>query len=98
MYAETTLTLEARDNVLAVPLEAVSREGDQTSVDVVSADNKVEVRPISVGLETSTDAEIVSGLAEGESVVASDRSGLKPDESVSPQAVQMLQYHGGQGQ
>jgi len=96
MYAETTLTLEARNNVLAVPLEAVSREGDQTSVDVVGADNKVEVRPVTVGLETSTDAEIVSGLTEGESVVASDRSGLKAGEPVSPQAVQMLQYHGAQ--
>jgi hypothetical protein len=65
-------------------------------VDVVGADNKVEVRPVTVGLETSTDAEIVSGLTEGESVVASDRSGLKAGEPVSPQAVQMLQYHGAQ--
>ncbi len=36
MYAETTLTLEAKDNVLAVPLEAVNHEGDQTTVYVVS--------------------------------------------------------------
>jgi hypothetical protein len=47
-----------------------------------------------VGLETSTDAEIVSGLAEGETVIVSDRSGLKDGERVHPQPVQMLQYHG----
>jgi RND family efflux transporter MFP subunit len=94
MYAETTLTLEARDNVLAVPLEALNHEGDQTTVYVASPTGKVEVRVVTVGLETSTDAEVVSGLAEGESVIVSDRSGLKPGEEARPQVVQMLQYHG----
>jgi RND family efflux transporter MFP subunit len=94
MYAETTLTLEAKDNVLAVPLEAVTHEGDQTTVYVASPTGKVEVRVVTIGLETSTDAEVVSGLAEGEPVIVSDRSGLKPGEEVSPQVVQMLQFHG----
>jgi RND family efflux transporter MFP subunit len=98
MYAETTLTLEAKDNVLAVPLEALSREGDQITVDVVSPTGKVELQVVRIGLETSTDAEVVSGLAEGDSVIVSDRSGLKPGEEVSPQPVKMLQFHGGQGQ
>ena len=94
MYAETTLTLEAKENVLAVPLEAVTRQGDQTTAYVVSGANKVEVRVVTVGLETSTDAEAVSGLAEGDSIIVSDRSGLKPGEEVSPKFVEMLQYHG----
>jgi RND family efflux transporter MFP subunit len=98
MYAETTLTLEARDNVLAVPLEAVTREGDQTTVYVTSPTGKVEIRWVPIGLETSTEVEVISGLAEGESVIVSDRSGLKPGEQVRPQVVQMLQYHGGPGQ
>jgi RND family efflux transporter MFP subunit len=94
MYAETTLTLEAKDNVLSVPLEAVNHEGDQAKVYVVSPTGKVEDRVITVGLQTSTDAEVVSGLAEGESAIVSDRSGLKPGQEVRPQIVQMLQYHG----
>jgi len=94
MYAETTLTLEAKDNVLAVPLEAVAREGEQTTVDEVNPSGKVELRVVTIGLETATDAEVVSGLAEGESVIVSDRSGLKPGQEVSPKVVQMLQYHG----
>ena len=98
MYAETTLTLEGKDNVLSVPLEAVSHEGEQTKVYVVSPTGKVEDRAIMMGLQTSTYAEVVSGLAEGEAVVVSDRSGLKPGEQVSSKVVQMLQYHGGQGQ
>ena len=79
------LPWKRRDNVLAVPLEAVNHEGDQTTVDVVSPAGKVEVRLVTLGLETSTDAEVVSGLAEGEAVIVSDRSGLKPGEEVRPQ-------------
>ena len=94
MYAEAMLSLEAKDNVLSVPLETLNQEGNQTTVDVVSPDNKVELRVVTVGLETSTDAEVVSGLAEGEPVIVSDRSGLRPGQEVRPQAVQMLQYHG----
>ena len=98
MYAEAMLTLEAKDNVLAVPLEALNHEGEQTTVYVASPTGKVEDRVITMGLETSTDAEVVSGLAEDESVIVSDRSGLKPGEEVRPQVVQMLQFHGGPGQ
>ncbi|MGA3328904.1 MAG: efflux RND transporter periplasmic adaptor subunit [Terriglobia bacterium] len=94
MYAETTLTLEAKDNVLAVPLEAVSHEGDQTTVYVVTPSGKVEDRAISMGLQTSIDAEVVSGLREGESVIVSDRSGLKPGQEVRPQPIHMMQYQG----
>ena len=94
MYAEATLTLEAKDNVLSVPVQAVSHAGQQSTVYVVSPAGKVEDRVITLGLETSTEAEVVSGLAEGELVIVSDRSGLRPGEEVHPQAVQMLQYHG----
>ena len=94
MYAEATLTLEARDNVLAVPLQAVNQAEGQTTVYVVSPTGKVEYRQVMLGLQTSTDAEVVSGLAEGESVIVSDRSGLSPGEQVRPQADQVLQYQG----
>jgi multidrug efflux pump subunit AcrA (membrane-fusion protein) len=94
MYAETTLTLEAKDNVLTVPLEALNHAGNQTTVYVASPTGEAEVRVVTVGLETSTDAEVVAGLAEGESAIVSDRSGLKPGQEVRPQVVQMLQYHG----
>jgi RND family efflux transporter MFP subunit len=94
MYAETTLTLEAKANVLTVPLEAVNREGEHTTVDVVGPTGKVEDRVVTLGLQTPDDGEVVSGLAEGESVIVSDRSGLKPGEVVLPHVVQMLQYHG----
>ena len=39
-----------------------------------------------LGLQTTTDAEVLSGLSEGEQVVVSDRSGLKPSQKVHPQS------------
>lgn len=94
MYAETTLTLESRDNVLAVPLEAVGHEGDQTIVDIVNSSGEVGQRVVKVGLQTATDAEVVSGLSAGDSVIVSDRSGLKPGETVRPQNIEIIQYQG----
>ena len=94
MYAETSLVLEARDNVLVVPVQAVNHQGDQVTVDVVSPTNQVEGRVVNLGLQTATEAEVVSGLSEGESAIVSDRSSLKPGQMVRPQTVEMLGYKG----
>jgi len=94
MYAEASLTLEARDNVLAMPLEAVNHVGGQIMAYIVSPENKVEVRALTLGVQTSTDAEVVSGVADGEMVIVGDRSGLVAGETVRPQVVQTLQYQG----
>jgi RND family efflux transporter MFP subunit len=93
MYAEATLTLENKDNVLAVPLQAVNHEGDRTTVYVADQAGRIEDRPVNLGLQTASDAEVVSGLTEGELVIVSDRSGLKEGEVVRPQFVQTPQYH-----
>ena len=95
IYAEVDLTLEQRNNVPSMPLQAVNHEGDKTTVYVVNPDNEIEDRSIILGLQTANDAEVVAGLAEGERVVVSDRSGLKPGEKVHPQVVQVMQYQEG---
>ena len=76
----------------SVPLQAVNHEADKSTVFVVNNAGEIEERPITVGIQTATDAEVVSGLSEGEQVVVSDRSGLKPGEKVHPQIVQVMQY------
>ena len=93
LYAEATLTLEHREDIPTVPLQAVNHEGDKTTVFIVTANNVLEDRPVKLGLETPNYAEVVSGLQEGEQIVVSDRSGLKPGEKVSPQTVAVMEYH-----
>ena len=92
LYAEATLSLEHRDDIPSVPLQAVNHEGSRTTVYIVNGDGEIEDRPITVGIQTSTDAEVTSGLNEGEQVIVSDRSGLKPGQRVRPQVVQVMQY------
>ena len=95
VYAEADLQLDQQNNVPSVPVQALSHREDKTTVLVVSRDGVLEERPVQVGLETSKDAEIVSGLSEGEQVVVSDRSGLKPGQKVRAQTVAVLEYHEG---
>jgi RND family efflux transporter MFP subunit len=92
LYAEADLTLEHREDIPTIPLQAVNHEGEKNTVFVVTRNSEIEDRPITLGLQTANDAEVVSGLAEGEQVVVSDRSGLKPGETVRPTVVQMMQY------
>jgi len=93
LYADADLTLEHKEDILSVPLQAVNHENDKTTVFVVNANGEIEDRPLSLGIQTSSDAEVVAGLTAGEQVVVSDRSGLKPGEKVHPQVVQIMQYH-----
>jgi RND family efflux transporter MFP subunit len=92
LYAEADVGLEHREDIPAVPLQAINHEGDKSTVFVVNRDGEIEDRPIMLGIQTATDAEVVSGLSAGEQVVVSDRSGLKPGEKVHPQVVQIVQY------
>lgn len=92
MYAEATLTLEHRDKALVVPLQAVSQTQSEASVFIVAMNNRLQRRKITIGLETASDAEVLSGLNEGDRVVVSDRSGLKPGAEVHPQNVEVLQF------
>lgn len=95
LYAEASLSLDRKDSALAVPLQAVNQEGAATTVFVVGAGNRIEDRPVELGMRTAADAEVLSGLREGEAIVVGDRGSLKPGELVRPHPVRMLQYQGG---
>jgi len=95
VYAEATLTLNRKNQAIAVPPEAVNIEGDGRSVWVVDPSGKVQARSVTVGLETPDDVEVLSGLRPGELVAVGDRSRLKAGETVQPKEIQLIQYHGG---
>lgn len=93
VYAEATLTLDRRGDALVVPLQAVNQTGAQGTVYIVNSDDKVEPRTIVLGLQTENYVEVLSGLKEGERVVISDTSGLRPGEAVHPKAAQAGTYN-----
>ena len=91
VYAEATLLLDRKDQAVAVPLQAVNHEGTRTTVDLVGADDRVVDRQVSLGIQTANDAEVLSGLRQGDLVVVSDRGGLKPGDTVRTQVVEPMQ-------
>jgi RND family efflux transporter MFP subunit len=94
VYAEATLALEKKSNVLALPLEAVSYMGSLASIDVVNSAGEIETRQVKLGLRTPNEVEVESGLQEGEEVVVSDRSNLKAGQKVNAKVVGALEYQG----
>jgi RND family efflux transporter MFP subunit len=94
VYAEATLTLDRIGDALVVPLQAVNQEGDHANVMVVGPGNKIEERQITLGIQTDSYAEVLSGVGEGEQIVVSDRGGLKPGQEVRPQIIQVAEYKG----
>ena len=92
LYADADVSLEHREDIPAIPLQAINHEADKTTVFVVKPNGEIEDRAITLGLQTAGDAEVVSGLSPGEQIVVSDRSGLKPGEVVHAQVVPVMQY------
>jgi RND family efflux transporter MFP subunit len=97
LYAEAILALDQRQSALAVPLQAVN-QGAENTVYVVDASRKVVSRKVALGIQTATEAEVLSGLQPGETVVVSDRSSLKPGEQVIPKVIELTQYQGQEDQ
>jgi multidrug efflux pump subunit AcrA (membrane-fusion protein) len=58
----------------------------------VNQAQKIEDRPVSLGIQTENDAEVLSGLRDGDQVVVGDRSGLKPGEPVKPKLTEAITY------
>lgn len=94
VYAEATLALDRRGDALCVPLQAVNQEGDRASVLIVDRNDKIQHRQISLGIQTENYAEVLSGLASGDRVVISDRSGLRAGEAVYPKTTEAATYQG----
>jgi RND family efflux transporter MFP subunit len=72
------IVAEQRAAALAVPVEAIIREEDDTFVMVAGADNKAHKRKVTIGLTTPKQAEITGGLKAGEMVIVQGQQGL-PD-------------------
>jgi len=89
MYARVVLKVERRPQALAVPTEAISTD-KSTSVYVVNRDQEIEERPVTLGLETPTKYEILTGLKEGELVIIGSRSQVKPGQKVETKLVGTL--------
>ena len=71
-----------------MPIQALIRHGDQATVFRVGGDNRIEERPVTLGLETPAEVEVLSGLNEGDLVVISGQGQLRPGQKVKPRVTE----------
>jgi RND family efflux transporter MFP subunit len=87
MYAETRLSMREKKNTLTVPLEAVTRNGDDATVLAVNVQNILEERHVKLGLEDNARAEVLSGLSDQDRVVIGNRSEFRNGQKIQPKDV-----------
>ncbi len=88
MYASVKIPLRAVTGVLTVPVQAVQSSGTgEGTVLIVNASNHLERREVKLGLQTATDAEVLSGLQENEAVVFGEQNQYREGQLVTPKLV-----------
>jgi RND family efflux transporter MFP subunit len=70
-YARVIIPQKKR-SILAVPLTAIVRRGQLTGVYVVGQDNSIIYRLIRTGRTFGSEAEVLSGLNDGDKIIAED--------------------------
>jgi len=87
MYAEVELTLAKKSNALAVPIQAVNRNGSEATVLTVNSQDRIEEHAVRLGIEGVNQVEIIDGLNPKDRVVIGSRSDFRPGDHVNPKAV-----------
>jgi RND family efflux transporter MFP subunit len=75
------IATEERQGALIVPAAAIVQEGAETFVYTVDGESRARRRKIEAGLRTSSEAEILSGVAEGDRVIVQGQDAL-PDGAI----------------
>ena len=70
-FVNARLLVQEKRNVILLPVAAIQRSSTQTYVYLVKPDSTVTLRNITVGITEAEQAEITSGLADGDEVVLS---------------------------
>jgi HlyD family secretion protein len=83
--ANITADIEASEvaNVLALPKEAIRRQGSETGVFLLQGD-RVAWRKVSLGVSSYTRTQVLSGLNEGDAVALPTEKTLKNGTRVEP--------------
>lgn len=85
MYVRVLIEQGIQNNAIAVPQQAVQRDGSGAAqVYVVKADNTIELRAVTTGRVSGEQWVIENGLKSGENVVVEGFQKLRPGAKVNP--------------
>lgn len=99
MYADVSLRVQNDPNALTIPLQAINRGANKTTVLLVNSQNHVEEREIHTGIEGSDRIQVLSGLNEGDRVIVGNLGAYRPGQHVDPKISTMADegYNAEQG-
>jgi membrane fusion protein, macrolide-specific efflux system len=80
-----SLIISQATNVLLVPNTAITKAGNQNTVQVMTANNTIEKRAIQTGLADWQNTVVTSGLSEGDKIVINKTVAVAPTTSSSQQ-------------
>ena len=83
MFGNLDLILKTKDEAIVIPEIAISYNGDQASVYVVSKELQAELRFIEVGLRLAGFSEITNGLEVGDLVITEGFQKIGPGSPVA---------------
>lgn len=87
MYADVTLNVQRSGTGLTLPIQAVDQTSTPPFTYVVNSQDRLEKRVLRLGIQTPSRVEVVSGVEDGDRVVATNLASYTPGEQVNPQAV-----------
>lgn len=85
MYADVSLRIQNDANALTLPVQAINRSADKTTVLLVNSQNHVEEREIRTGIEGSNRIQVLAGLSEGDRVIVGNLGEYRVGQHVDPQ-------------
>ena len=88
-FCRIRVPIDTRENAILVPQRAVTELQATWSVAVVTADNKVEMRPVKTGIRFGNLWQIESGLNAGDKIVVEGVQKVRNGSTVVPSAVEL---------
>ncbi len=83
--ATVNVTCKSAQNALLVPVQTLYQPAGQPAyVYVLNQQGQPEKRNVVVGIKSITEAEIISGLNQGDRVITTQNVGTKPGVSTTP--------------
>jgi RND family efflux transporter MFP subunit len=81
-YAEVHFDLPSDPNMVRIPTSALVFQQSGMQVAVIGRDDRVELRPVTLGRNLGTDVEVIAGLAPTDRVIESPPDSLATGELV----------------
>ncbi len=69
MTANATIIVQRKENVLRVPVRAIEKKDGEYTAKLLTANKKISVQPVKIGLQGDEYYEVLQGLKAGDEVV-----------------------------